>query len=114
MIRAIVMDHRQLGWAQPADCGSQPDRASKEHRNAVPVALIVTRGTRRFQEVVAGRAIPGQSRTPGSSDAGTEPAAGAATGGGLVLVNPGHRHTYWAAEETVAFMICAGRPGARA
>jgi hypothetical protein len=39
---------------------------------------------------------------------------GAARVGELVLINPGERHSYWAEEETAAYMLFAGLPGVRA
>lgn len=63
-----------------------------EHRNAVPVALIVTEGVLHYSEG------GGQGR---------------ARAGELVLVNPGEHHSYWAAETTTAYMIFAGLPGNR-
>jgi quercetin dioxygenase-like cupin family protein len=64
-----------------------------EHRNALPVALIVTEGVLRYSE---------------------GPTSGEARAGELVLINPGERHTYWADRETSAYMVFAGLPGARA
>jgi quercetin dioxygenase-like cupin family protein len=64
-----------------------------EHRNALPVALIVTEGVLRYSEGT----VSGEVRA-----------------GELVLVDPGERHTYWADEETAAYMVFAGLPGARA
>ena len=64
-----------------------------EHRNALPLAVIVTRGVLQYSE-------------------GTE--AGRVMAGELVLINPGERHTYWADEETAAYMIFSGLPGVRA
>jgi len=64
-----------------------------EHRNALPLAVIVTQGVLHYSE-------------------GAE--AGHARAGELVLINPGERHTYWAEEETAAYMIFSGLPGVRA
>jgi len=64
-----------------------------EHRNALPLAVIVTEGVLRYSE---------------GEDSGEVRA------GELVLINPGERHTYWADEETAAYMVFAGLPGARA
>ena len=64
-----------------------------EHRSALPLAVIVTQGVLHYSE-------------------GTE--AGRARAGELVLINPGERHTYWAEEETAAYMIFSGLPGVRA
>jgi quercetin dioxygenase-like cupin family protein len=94
------MQHRPLGWEQIADCGSMrvvglrlaAGQRVPEHRNAVPVAMIVTEGVLRYSE--------------GTSE-------GEARAGELVLVNPGDRHTYWADEETTAYMVFAGLPGVR-
>lgn len=63
-----------------------------EHRNAIPVAVIVTQGRLRF------------------SEGAREGEAGA---GELVLVNPGERHSYWADEETSAYLLYSGMPGMR-
>ena len=94
------MEHRALGWERIADCGSmrvvglrlQPGQHVPEHRNAVPVAMIVTRGALHYGE-------------------GTE--VGIAHEGELVLINPGERHRYWAEEETTAYLVFAGLPGVR-
>ena len=64
-----------------------------EHRNAIPVALIVTEGELHYSE--------GLQR-------------GSARAGELVLVNPGERHSYWAEEETSAYLVFAGVPGVKA
>ncbi len=64
-----------------------------EHRNALPLALIVTEGVLHY----------GEGETVGEARAGE-----------LVLINPGERHTYWAEVETTAYMVFAGLPGARA
>ena len=95
------MEHRPLGWEQIADCGAMrvvglrlaAGQRVPEHRNALPVAVIVTAGELRYGE--------------GKSE-------GAARAGELVLINPGERHTYWADEETAAYMVFAGLPGVRA
>ncbi len=63
-----------------------------EHRNAIPVAVIVTQGRLRF------------------SEGGRE---GEACAGELVLVSPGERHSYWADEETSAYLLYSGMPGVR-
>jgi quercetin dioxygenase-like cupin family protein len=94
------MEHRPLGWERIADCGSMrvvglrlsAGQRVPEHRNAVPVAMIVTEGTLKYGE-------------------GTH--EGAAHAGELVLIDPGERHTYWADEETTAYMLFAGLPGVR-
>lgn len=70
-----------------------PGQRVPEHRNAIPVAVIVTEGVLQFAE--------GEHR-------------GEAAAGELVLVNPGERHAYWADEETAAYLVYAGLPGARA
>ncbi len=64
-----------------------------EHRNAIPVALIVVSGSLHYAE--------GEHR-------------GHAAAGELVLINPGERHVYWAEEPTSAFLVFAGLPGVRA
>ncbi len=95
------MEHRPLGWEQIADCGAMrvvglrlaAGQRVPEHRNALPLAVIVTRGVLRYSE--------GET-------------TGAAQAGELLLINPGERHTYWAEEETSAYMVFAGLPGARA
>jgi quercetin dioxygenase-like cupin family protein len=95
------VNHRPLGWEQLADCGAmrvvglrlQAGQRVPEHRNALPLAMIVTRGVLRYSE--------------GSQE-------GQARAGELVLINPGERHTYWADEETAAYMIFSGLPGVRA
>ncbi|HSR22693.1 MAG TPA: AraC family ligand binding domain-containing protein [Candidatus Eisenbacteria bacterium] len=95
------MEHRPLGWEQLADCGAMrvvglrlaAGQRVPEHRNALPLAIIVTRGLLRYSEAAS---------------------AGEARAGELVLINPGERHTYWADEETTAYMVFAGLPGARA
>lgn len=94
------MEHKPLGWERIADCGSMrvvglrlaAGQRVPEHRNAVPVAMIVTQGTLRYSE----------GRTEGEAHAGE-----------LVLINPGERHTYWAEEATSAYMLFAGLPGVR-
>ena len=70
-----------------------PGQRVPEHRNAIPVAVIVTRGQLRYSE-----------------GPGTE---GAASAGEMVLVNPGERHSYWADTETAAYLVYAGLPQAR-
>ncbi|HYY99897.1 MAG TPA: AraC family ligand binding domain-containing protein [Candidatus Binatia bacterium] len=94
------MEHRALGWEQIGDCGSMrvvglrltAGQRVPEHRNAVPVAMIVTEGLLHYGE--------------GSHE-------GLARPGELVLINPGERHTYWAEEETAAYLVFAGLPGVR-
>ena len=62
-----------------------------EHRNAIPVALIVTEGELFYRE--------------GGGPVGSAPA------GSLVLVNPGERHSYWAEASCAAYLVFAGLPG---
>lgn len=95
------MEHRPLGWEQIGDSGAMrvvglrlaAGQRVPEHRNALPLAIIVTEGVLHYSE--------------GS-------AAGEASAGELLLINPGERHTYWAEVETAAYMVFAGLPGARA
>jgi quercetin dioxygenase-like cupin family protein len=95
------MEHRPLGWERLADCGAMrvvglrlaAGQRVPEHRNALPLAIIVTEGVLRYSEGAA---------------------AGEARAGELVLINPGERHTYWAEVETTAYMVFAGLPGTRA
>jgi quercetin dioxygenase-like cupin family protein len=95
------MEHRPLGWEQIADSGAMrvvglrlaAGQRVPEHRNALPLAIIVTEGVLHYSE--------------GS-------ASGEARAGELILINPGERHTYWADEETAAYMVFAGLPGVRA
>ena len=63
-----------------------------EHRNAIPVALIVTGGRLRFDDGVT------------SGEVGT---------GEMLLINPGERHTYRADVPTSAYLVFAGLPGVR-
>lgn len=63
-----------------------------EHRNAIPVALIVTVGHLYF-------------------DDGTN--KGEVVAGEMLLINPGERHTYRADVETSAYLVFAGLPGVR-
>jgi len=94
------MEHRPLGWERIADCGAMrvvglrlaAGQRVPEHRNAVPLAVIVTEGALHYSE---------------------GDVTGSARAGELVLINPGERHTYWAEEETTAYMVFAGLPGAR-
>jgi quercetin dioxygenase-like cupin family protein len=104
MIRAIVAapgdSHRPFGFEQIADCGSmrvvglrlEPGQNVPEHRNAIPVALIVTEGQLHF-------------------DDGTR--SGEVAAGGMLLINPGERHTYRAEVGTSAYLVFAGLPGVR-
>jgi len=70
----------------------EPGQHVPEHRNAIPVALIVTVGRLHFDD-------------------------GANTGevgaGEMMLINPGERHTYRADVETSAYLVFAGLPGVR-
>jgi quercetin dioxygenase-like cupin family protein len=95
------MEHRPLGWEQIADSGSMrvvglrlaAGQRVPEHRNALPLAVIVTEGVLRYSEGT----MEGEARA-----------------GELILINPGERHTYWADVETAAYMVYAGLPGVRA
>ena len=94
------MEHRAFGWEQIADCGTirvvglrlAAGQRVPDHRNAIPVAVIVTEGRLRFSE---GEHV------------------GEASAGELVLVNPGERHAYWAEEATSAYLLYSGLPGVR-
>lgn len=94
-------NHKPLGYEAIGDAGSirvvglrlAAGQHVLEHRNAIPVAVIVTTGTLHFSD--------------GSHE-------GVVEAGGLFLINPGERHTYWADEETAAYMVFAGLPGVRA
>jgi quercetin dioxygenase-like cupin family protein len=91
---------RAFGFEQIADCGSmrvvglrlEPGQRVPEHRNAIPVALIVTVGRLRFDD--------------GSR-------SGEVGAGEMLLINPGERHTYEADVETSAYLVFAGLPGVR-
>jgi quercetin dioxygenase-like cupin family protein len=91
---------RAFGFDQIADCGSMrvvglrldAGQAVPEHRNAIPVAVIVTGGRLRF-------------------DDGTH--AGEVGSGEMLLINPGERHTYRADVATSAYFVFAGLPGVR-
>ncbi len=91
---------RAFGFEQIADAGSmrvvglrlEPGQRVPEHRNAIPVALIVTVGRLHFDD--------GKS-------------AGEVTAGEMLLINPGERHTYHADVETSAYLVFAGLPGVR-
>ncbi|HEX6547578.1 MAG TPA: AraC family ligand binding domain-containing protein [Candidatus Dormibacteraeota bacterium] len=95
------MEHRAFGWEAIADCGAMrvvglrlaAGQRVPEHRNAIPVAVIVTEGVLAFSE--------GEQ-------------SGQASAGELLLVNPGERHSYWAEEATSAYLVYAGLPGVRA
>ena len=96
-----VPGRRPLGWEAIGDAGSlrvvglklAAGQHVQEHRNAIPVAVIVTQGALHFSD--------------GSQ-------TGSVEAGGLFLINPGERHTYWAESETSAYMVFAGLPGSRA
>src|SRR6059058_504695 len=72
---------RAFGFEQIADCGSmrvvglrlEPGQAVPEHRNAIPVAVIVTGGRLHFDDGVQ------------SGEVGT---------GEMLLINPGERPPY--------------------
>lgn len=91
---------RAFGFEQIADCGSMrvvglrldAGQTVPEHRNAIPVALIVTGGRLRF-------------------DYGTN--EGEVGMGEMLLINPGERHTYRADVATSAYLVFAGLPGVR-
>ncbi|GAC1471732.1 MAG: hypothetical protein PVSMB3_03740 [Candidatus Dormibacteraceae bacterium] len=63
-----------------------------QHRNAIPVALIVTEGRLNFDD---------GART------------GEVAAGEMLLINPGERHTYRAQIATSAYLVFAGLPGVR-
>ncbi len=56
------------------------------------MAVIVTQGALHFSD--------------GTHD-------GVVEAGGLFLINPGEKHTYWAESETAAYMVFSGLPGVR-
>jgi len=70
----------------------EPGQAVPEHRNAIPVAMIVTSGRLFFDD---------GSQT-GEVDAGE-----------MLLINPGERHSYRADVATSAYLVFAGLPGVR-
>ena len=70
----------------------QPGQTVPEHRNAIPVALIVTGGRLRFDDGAH------------SGEVGV---------GEMMLINPGERHTYRADVATSAYLVFAGLPGVR-
>jgi quercetin dioxygenase-like cupin family protein len=92
--------HRAFGFEQIADCGSmrvvglrlEPGQKVPEHRNAIPVALIVTMGRLHFDD--------------GFKE-------GAVSAGEMLLINPGERHRYRADVDTSAYLVFAGLPGVR-
>ncbi|HKW60344.1 MAG TPA: hypothetical protein VJR46_11395 [Candidatus Dormibacteraeota bacterium] len=63
-----------------------------KHRNAIPVALIVTGGRLEFDD--------GEN-------------SGVVSAGEMLLINPGERHMYRAGEPTSAYLVFAGLPGVR-
>jgi quercetin dioxygenase-like cupin family protein len=91
---------KAFGFEQIADCGSmrvvglqlEPGQNVPEHRNAIPVALIVTSGRLHFDD--------GKQ----SGEVGL---------GEMLLINPGERHTYRADVPTSAYLVFAGLPGVR-
>ena len=95
-----VESHRAFGFEQIADCGSmrvvglrlEAGQKVPEHRNAIPVALIVTVGRLHFHD--------------GKTD-------GEVAAGEMLLINPGEKHTYRADVETSAYLVFAGLPGVR-
>lgn len=70
----------------------EPGQNVPEHRNAIPVALIVTEGRLHFDD--------------GSK-------SGEVVAGEMLLVNPGERHTYRAEIATSAYLVFGGLPGVR-
>ncbi|MGH7903468.1 MAG: cupin domain-containing protein [Candidatus Dormibacteraceae bacterium] len=95
------MEPRAFGWEQIGDCGAmrvvglrlEPGQHVPEHRNAIPVVVIVTQGRLGYSE--------GDLR-------------GSVGAGEMLLINPGERHTYWADEPAAAYLVFAGLPGVRA
>jgi len=91
---------RAFGFEQIADCGSmrvvglrlEPGQSVPEHRNAIPVALIVTGGSLHFDDGVR---------------------SGELGAGQMLLINPGEKHTYRADVATSAYLVFAGLPGVR-
>jgi quercetin dioxygenase-like cupin family protein len=91
---------RAIGFEQIADCGSmrvvglrlEPGQNVPDHRNAIPVAMIVTVGRLHFDD--------GKNQ-------------GEVAAGEMLLINPGERHTYRAEVETSAYLVFAGLPGVR-
>ena len=70
----------------------EPGQKVPEHRNAIPVALIVTVGHLHFDDGIN---------------------QGEVSAGEMMLINPGERHTYRAEIETSAYLVFAGLPGVR-
>jgi quercetin dioxygenase-like cupin family protein len=91
---------KAFGFEQIADCGSmrvvglqlEAGQDVPAHRNAIPLALIVTAGRLHF-------------------DDGTQ--TGEVGIGEMLLINPGERHTYHADVPTSAYLVFAGLPGVR-
>ncbi len=70
----------------------EPGQKVPEHRNAIPVALIVTVGHLHFDDgFVQGHVAAGE----------------------MLLIHPGERHTYRADVDTSAYLVFAGLPGVR-
>lgn len=63
-----------------------------EHRNAIPVALIVTIGVLHFHDGLHWAEVEA---------------------GQMLLINPGERHRYRADVVTSAYLVYAGLPGVR-
>ena len=70
----------------------EPGQNVPKHRNAIPVALIVTEGLLHFDD----------GHTKGEVGAGE-----------MLLINPGESHAYRAEVVTSAFLVYAGLPGVR-
>jgi len=70
----------------------EPGQNVPEHRNAIPVALIVTEGRLHFDDGVS---------------------QGEVGAGEMLLINPGEKHSYRAEVDTSAFLVYAGLPGVR-
>jgi len=91
---------RAFGFEQIADCGSMrvvglrllAGQVVPEHRNAIPVAVIVTTGRLLFDDGVT---------------------SGVVGAGEMLLINPGERHTYRSEVATSAYLVFAGLPGVR-
>ena len=91
---------RAFGFEQIADCGSMrvvglsldAGQDVPEHRNAIPVALIVTVGALNFHDGVKWAEV---------------------RAGEMLLINPGERHRYRADVATSAYLVFAGLPGVR-
>ncbi|MDQ6876813.1 MAG: hypothetical protein M3082_03780 [Candidatus Dormibacteraeota bacterium] len=91
---------RAIGFEQIGDCGSmrvvglrlEPGQNVPDHRNAIPVALIVTVGHLHFDDGIN---------------------QGEVAAGEMLLINPGERHIYRADVATSAYLVFAGLPGVR-